>query len=343
MKAIEKPSYDTNRAQLWDVIPLDSPYSCYIESTRMCNLKCFYCIHATRGVAGGTMERQGVPLQHLDMDLYDKIVRNVMEFPEPPKRITFSGLGEPLMNPGLGEMARKLRAVGFGGRIDVITNAVLLTPVLADELVESGISRIQISVQGMTSGAYKEITGVAVDMEKYISNIRYLFEHRKNTSIYIKIIDANLKSEAEREEFHSIFGEICDQISVEHLIVMEQQSREFRTDVVDHQLNLSGGKAQYRKVCAATFYFLQVCIDGNVYPCPPPGLPQRFALGNIKDSSLAEIWNGKRRREFLCGNLRDGYRAFCGDCDCVNYSNAPEEKIDPYADELLKRLENRDG
>ena len=36
-----KPSYDTKRQRLSEVIPLDSPLSMYVEPTRTCNFKCF--------------------------------------------------------------------------------------------------------------------------------------------------------------------------------------------------------------------------------------------------------------------------------------------------------------
>jgi len=70
-------------------------------------------MHSTRGIPDGVLAQTGIPLKHMDMDLFDKIVHDIMGFPEQPKRITFSGLGEPLMNPRLGEMARKLRQAGY--------------------------------------------------------------------------------------------------------------------------------------------------------------------------------------------------------------------------------------
>ena len=48
-----KPSYDTKRQRLSEVIPLDSPLSMYVEPTRTCNFKCFYCMHSTRGRRAG--------------------------------------------------------------------------------------------------------------------------------------------------------------------------------------------------------------------------------------------------------------------------------------------------
>jgi MoaA/NifB/PqqE/SkfB family radical SAM enzyme len=111
--AIQKPSYDSNRKILRDVVPLSGPLSMYIEPTRLCNFKCFYCMHSTRGMPGGLLDQTGVPLKHIDDELFRKVVKNLLEFPEQLKRITFSGLGEPLMNPKLPDMVRYLREQGF--------------------------------------------------------------------------------------------------------------------------------------------------------------------------------------------------------------------------------------
>ena len=347
--AIIKPSYDINRKDLRKILPLSGPYTIFIEPTRTCNLKCFFCIHATRGIQGGVLERTGVPLSHIDMGMYEKITHDVMEFPESPKRIVFSGLGEPLMNPRLGDMARMLREAGYKGRNDIITNAVLLTPERSAELLDAGITQFFISVQGMTSERYKEICGVAVDMDEYVDNIRWLFEHRKNTKIYIKIIDANLQHEQEKEQFYKMFGDICDTIYIEHLIVMQRQNAEYYIGAVDNSINLNSEViVKHRKVCSVMFYLYQVTIEGNVYPCTIPGIPQSLSMGNVKDSSLLEIWNGVKRSDMCRTNLKEGYRAIPGcvpnqstSCVCADGILDPNEYLDDCAGEILERLTNR--
>ena len=107
-----KPSYDTKRQRLSEVIPLDSPLSMYVEPTRTCNFKCFYCMHSTRGEQGGVLEKTGFRLAHMDLEFYEKLVREIMAFPTAVKRVCFSGLGEPLMNPQLPAMIRMLRQAG---------------------------------------------------------------------------------------------------------------------------------------------------------------------------------------------------------------------------------------
>lgn len=44
-------------------------------------------------------------------------------------------------------------------------------------------------------------------------------------------------------------------------------------------------------ICLAPFNSMFLSIDGNVYAC---NLNRKFILGNIRDNSLSEIWNGKK-------------------------------------------------
>ena len=139
--AVIAPSYDTNRTNLRDVIPLPSPFTLQIEPTRMCNFRCFFCMHHSRGTDQDLLKSSGLDLIHMDMDLYDRVVKDIMAFPVPPKMINFCGIGEPLINPKFGEMIRRLRRAGYAGRVITYTNGALLNPQLSEELVDSAFLR----------------------------------------------------------------------------------------------------------------------------------------------------------------------------------------------------------
>lgn len=337
-----KPSYDTNRQKLSEIIPLDGPLGMYIEPTRVCNFKCFYCMHSTRGQAGGALDKMGFRLEHLDMGLYEKLIGEILAFPKAVKRVCFSGLGEPLANPRLPEMIQMLRRAGFTGRIDAISNGSLLTHHLTDALIGAGLNRLQISVQGLTAEQYAENCGVAVDVEKLRDELAYFHERSRGTesSLFVKIIDVMVEREADRERFFQLFDSVCDTIYVEHLVIMEQQMGD-HGGRADHSRNLNGEYVEPRKVCGVMFYFLQVNIDGETFPCSTPGLPNSFSMGCAKDHTLQEIWNGRRRHGLMCKNLRDGYVTIpaCSECSsCVCIADEAEY-LDDCREELLARLE----
>jgi len=334
-----KSSVDTKRTILREAVPLDSPLSMYIEPTRICNFKCFYCMHSTRGQTGGALDQTGFRLAHMDMELFEKLVKDIMEFSTVPKRVCFSGLGEPLTNPKLPDMIRLLREAGFQGRVDVISNGSLLTPQMSDALISAGINRLQISLQGLTTEKYREVCQVPQDIDALRENIRYFFEHKGDASIYVKIIDDILSGEDDKEAFYRMFGDICDTIHIEHLVIMEQQMGDHGR-AVDTTRNLMGEVVAKRFVCGVMFYFLQVNIDGETFPCSTPGLPNSFSMGCAREKSLLEIWNDRRRNAMIRKNLTDGYASIpaCSACSsCIAIADE-SEYLDDCREEILERF-----
>lgn len=340
MQAVIQPSYDTNRQMLAEVIPLSAPYTIYIEPTKACNFKCYYCMHSTRDQPNGAFHQMGFSQAHIEDDFFKKIAREIMAFEPIPKRIVFSGLGDPLCNPKLADMVKYLRDIGFIGRIDIITNGVLLPHEVADALTDAGVSRIQISIQGIHQDGYLENCGVKLDFDRFVEQLQYLYQHRKNTEIFIKIIDALLEDEEMTKQFYNIFGDLCNTIYIEHLIVLEQQMGD-HGGKVDASRNLNNETFKPHEICPVGFYHLQISREGWTFPCPVPGLPMKFSLGDAKTQSLQEIWQGNKRDSFLKAQLKlqRHHLSICKTCTACAAVADPKENLDPVADELLNRWE----
>lgn len=341
MAAVVAPSYDTQRTNLRDVIPLSAPYTVQIEPTRMCNLRCFFCMHHSRGTDRDLLKESGLKLIHMEMDLYNKLLGDLMQFPEQPKMINFCGIGEPLMNPRFGEMVRRMRSAGYRGRIVTYTNGVRLTPAVVDELTESGLSEIRISLNGLTSEMFQQVTGTKVNMQDYIEQIHYLYQHKKNIKVYIKIIENLLEGEEDREKFYRIFSSISDVIYVENIIQLQRQMKDYDGITRENHKNVFNEPMPSQwKTCACMFYQIHIDAEGNVFFCVSLGNPSKYAIGNIKDSSLLDIWNGQERKKALRINLKEGSDkiAMCSGCEGKYDIIAKEEYLDDCSALLLDRL-----
>ena len=334
-----KPNYDTNRKKLADIIPLEQPFTVYIEQTKFCNLKCFYCIHSTRDDINGEFIKLGHKSQHMEIKLYEKIINDLKSFPSGGiKRIVFSGLGEPLMNPKLPYFVKMAVNSKIAERVEVITNGLLFEKETVDSLIEAGITNINISVQGLTANDYERVGGKKIDYSRFLSNLEYLYKNKKQAQIYIKAIDATLPLEKDKKQFFELFSKVADKIYIEHLVVMQQQMEDLK-DVVDGSKNFYGETLDAnRKVCAQSFYFLQIGADGETYPCPVPGLGKGISMGNANNESLITIWNGEKRKSILRKmlQLRKDDIPECRNCTCFNAINNPAENLDLDAKRLLK-------
>ncbi len=330
-----KPNYDTSRQRLADIIPLAHPFTIYIEQTKFCNFKCYYCMHATHDKANGVFSQKGHVMQHMDFELYQKLIEQLGILGI--KRIVFSGLGEPLMNPDFPNFVKYAVDAGIAERIEVLTNGLLLTPAYSDALIAAGITNINISIQGIDALTYQHVCGAKIDFDGFVQNLTYLYQHKGKCQIYIKSIDAVLKTEQDKEKFFGIFSPIADRVYVEHLVVMQQAVDEL-WNTVDQVRNLYGENFdQNRQVCAQCFYFLQAGVDGYVYPCSIPGLGKEFSIGNIQDNTLQEIWNGEKRKQHLRMMLSFKREKIeqCRNCSCFNCINDPMEYLDADAKRLV--------
>lgn len=105
-----------------------------ISVTDRCNLRCVYCMPEDQTFR---------PLPHLlTRGEIARAARLLRELGVTKVRLTG---GEPTTRPDLVEIVRDLSAIGFPGGIALSTNGVLF-PRLAGELVEAGLSRVNISL-----------------------------------------------------------------------------------------------------------------------------------------------------------------------------------------------------
>ncbi|GHV47011.1 radical SAM protein [Synergistales bacterium] len=341
MEAKIKPGYDTDRTRLADVIPLDVPFTLDLSPSSACNFKCFYCVHSK---SSAERENLGYKDQNMSWDMFMKIVDQLSAFPKPLKHIQFVGLGEPLLNPKTPEMVKVLMERGIVEKqLDVFTNGYLLNEDVAHRLIDAGLTRLRISLQGLDAESYKKNCGVDLDFQAFLKQIKYFYDNRGDTKLYLKIIDAML-APGEEKIFYDMFGNICDEIFIEHLGSLQIDMQDELTSI-DESFSLYRETIKTKDVCPFAFYSFQINALGDLYPCTPAGLPPSFLMGNIQNTTIAEFWQGKRRKSFLMKMLRDGRYSIpvCKDCTCWSAINSDSDFLDNDRKLLLRRLTGEDN
>ena len=147
MKAVIKPRIDLeHRTRLETVIPLQTPFIINIDPCDTCNFQCKFCPTGDRELMRRTKGRgHGI----MDFDLYKKLIDDICAFEDKVKVIRLYKDGEPLLNPHFAEMVRYAKQSGCCDRVDTTTNASLLTHALSDQIIEAGLDRINISIEGV--------------------------------------------------------------------------------------------------------------------------------------------------------------------------------------------------
>lgn len=331
-----KASYNKERLCLGREIPLDTPLSVHLDVSERCNFKCNYCFRSKkRDETWGFAAKNNL----MPMNIFQKTIEQLAEFPQKIKSVFLSGHGEPLCNPELAAMVRCLKKSGVTERIEMHTNASLLTEKTAAEIARAGFTRIVVSLQGLNADSYERVCGAKLDWDIFYKNLCLLYQNKNaDLRIHIKISEAALDKEcfeADKERFYSAFGPIADTISVEKVTPLWKN---LEIDL-DPDTNKYGKEVGKIECCPILFYKMWVAPDGEIYPCT--GLPMPLSLGNIREISLLEAWNGQKRREFLESHLRSfrGGHSACIDCFVpINTVTMDEDRIDSYREEILARL-----
>lgn len=132
---------------------LIDPFGRQIEYVRLsvtdkCNLRCFYCL--PEGFSDFEQREHWLT--------FDEIERVIKAFTElGVKRVRLTG-GEPLVRKNLTELSARLNTLPGLDDLSLSTNASLLDH-HATDLFDSGISRINVSLDTLHADRFKQITG----------------------------------------------------------------------------------------------------------------------------------------------------------------------------------------
>lgn len=118
-----------------------------ISLTDRCNLRCRYC-----------MPEEGVEkLRHEDILRFDEIVRIVRALASlGVRKVRLTG-GEPLIRRNIVELVREIHAVPGIETVAMTTNGVMLAD-MAEDLVQAGLTGINISLDTLKAASFTELT-----------------------------------------------------------------------------------------------------------------------------------------------------------------------------------------
>ncbi|MDD2958145.1 MAG: radical SAM/SPASM domain-containing protein [Lachnospiraceae bacterium] len=337
MSAKLKPRIDLHdREELKDALPLRTPYVVYIDPCDTCNFHCKFCPSGDGALLKKTTGRGHGPM---DFGLYKVLIDGMGDFKDKIKVIRLYKDGEPLLNPHFPEMVRYAKESGFCERVDTTTNASLLTPELSLQIIDAGLDRINISIEGVNAAQYQDFSRYNIDYDTFVKNITFFYEHRKQCEMNIKI-NGDILTEAQEQQFYATFGNITDGISVEHIIDYWPKFKQDKV-TVNEAVGLLGNEIKEVCVCPYVFYEMAINSDGSYSLC-------RFdwnhsmLLGRELDvfSSPRRVWDSTLLWEFqnmfLRGERTSRAYLLCAKCGLLK-QGSPED-IDEFSQLLLDRM-----
>lgn len=313
-----------NRVRLKEKIPLATPFGLFIDPSNFCNFKCSFC---PRNLPG--FHHFAGKYTHMSIDLFRKIIKDIHQFKEKLKVIRLYYLGEPLLNPNFSDMLDMALSESITERVEITTNASLLTEKLSDRILSISQSNsdvmlyIRYSIYSVFQEHNVRITKNPIDVAVIRKNIQRFQEMRdkrqiRNVSTYAKMIDTFNREENDR--FKYLYSDIVDEVQLENpmnwsgaedIDLLKEEYGEKKEEIirVSHKGDLADA-------CQYPFTTLSINPDGTVITCCVDW-SRRTLVGNVNQESLYDIWNGNALRELRCLHL-NGKRCLNEACrNCV--------------------------
>jgi radical SAM protein with 4Fe4S-binding SPASM domain len=259
-----------------------------IESTNICNAKCVFCPRDEMH------RRQGV----MEMDLFRKIVDECASLGISHVRV--HNYGEPFLDRQLVEKVRYAKARGIR-EVGMISNGSLITEDIARGMIEAGLDAINISVDAAGKDVFEK-TRVNLDYDTVVGNIRTLVRLRNEAGrTHPKLILSFVRqnNSAEEQAFITEWGQIADKIHI--------------TDLHNWAGTLNR-QSDVRFPCYRLWLTFTVLWDGRVSLCCAD-FDGRHILGDLRTSTIAEIWNTSAYRAIRREHLESGGPEICRSCD----------------------------
>ncbi len=273
---------------------LSFPTRFAVEVCADCNLECSMCHHPQ-------MKR---PKGKMPFELWKKCADQIAEI-SPSTQCWFSFCGEPLLDPDrLIRMIKYGKSVGLHS-VNINTNGMLLTPDLAEPIIDSGVDLVVFGVDGFSHKAYEKIR-VGGNRDELYANIEHFLATVKARSsgpdVQVQFIEME-ENAGELEEFTAYWSKRGATVKVRRKLSWGG-NMETSLCVPDEE----------RIACPWAVTMMHVLWDGRVPRCPGDTEGDEGS-GNAWDEPLIDLWArlGKYR-EMHMKHRFDELPERCNDC-----------------------------
>ena len=281
---------------------LGSPFSLSIEPTTACNLACPECPSG--------LKQFSRPTGKLDLELHRQMLAQVKKS---VFYINYYFQGEPFLHPQFLDLIREAKLAKMYTATS--TNAHFIDKAKAIEIIDSGLDRLIISVDGITQATYEQYR-VNGSLSKVLEASAFLVqakkERRSATPFLIFQFLAVKPNEAEIPAVFTLAKEIgIDEVRIKtaqlydfkngNSLMPEQEEYARYAKQSDGTYKLKGRQGNH---CWRMWSGSVLTWDGKVVPCCFDK-DASHVLGNMKEHSFDQIWKSKAYKQFRFSILKN--------------------------------------
>ena len=287
-----------------------APITVDVELVNRCNLKCVMCYTDHHKAAKHAQSM-------------DDIRRMFRELVQAGGYCLQLGMGsEILLYKNIPEVLRVAREEGV---LDVwmFTNGILLNQKIIDALIEFRVARLNISLDGATRETYKAIRGQD-KLGQIERNINLLLETKAKRGSKLPILRLTYVVQNENvhecEMFLEKWKDKAGYVDFQRYVAYDGMEKlPWGSGSIDAPRVAAPGNSY----CPLPFNCLNVWANGDVTPCCFYYGGHGLVLGNVKNETLMEIWNGEPLQKVREGLLSGQVNPTCATCIAGRSKNEP--------------------
>jgi radical SAM protein with 4Fe4S-binding SPASM domain len=281
---------------------LGSPFSLSIEPTTACNLACPECPSG--------LKQFSRPTGKLDLVLHRQMLAQVKKS---VFYVNYYFQGEPFLHPQFLDLIREAKLAKMYTATS--TNAHFIDKAKALEIIDSGLDRLIISVDGITQATYEQYR-VNGSLSKVLEASAFLVQAKKERSSSTPfLIFQFLAVKPNENEIPAVFN-LAKEIGIDEVRIKTAQLYDFKNGnglmpeqeeyaryakQSDGTYKLKGRQGNH---CWRMWSGSVLTWDGKVVPCCFDK-DASHVLGNMKEQSFDQIWKSKAYKQFRFSILKN--------------------------------------
>ncbi len=251
---------------------LPFPIHLDIEVSSFCQLNCRMCPYRKMTRAHGFME----------ISLAEKIF---IEAAGQVQDVYLHHMGEPLLHTQFEEFVKLAKQANCA--VSASTNAILLTPARTESLIKAGLDNLVISLDAFTKETYLLLRGDYFEqvMGNVLHALQIAKDYGKKDFLDIQLIQTK-DNEQEVSQFKQYYDDLFSDSGAGKVIIKPMVTW---AGNIPKEWRVSLEYSDF--VCTMLNYSMTIEWDGDVVVCCHD-YDKFTKMGNVKDSSIQEIWDG---------------------------------------------------
>jgi wyosine [tRNA(Phe)-imidazoG37] synthetase (radical SAM superfamily) len=279
-----------------------------IEPIFGCNASCVMCV-----IDMPTKRKKGI----MSMDLFMKIVGDLLPYKDKIGQIDLFGLGEPLMDKHIFDRIRYLKGKVMRG-VGISTNADLLDDKKQDILLDSGIDTVIFSIESTKKEIHERIRR-NTDFDRVVRNANKIIEKRNQRNLKTKFVFRFINqkiNEGGWEEYKNYWACRIDKNKGDQINLYT--AHDWVGEIKNHMIESRKADVEAMK-CYQIFERMFIFCDGTMSMCSCDLHHPYMPVGNVTKANSIDVYNGNKMREIreihLSGNKNT--IEICNNCNML--------------------------